>query len=264
MTSRINQTRLAVLRNALATGSLAAIVVLGTACGASGSKGPAAATPPGQDATSLTKFCSDDANEVNIEDQLGTNPDPSDPATRALLAKDTDALKREARDAPSAIKSDLKTLTSDTEAAAAGKTLPASNDGPYNDAVDAVNNWTDTNCSGETTTPPSGSRTGTATGDSAMPSSSGTGDLTTFCNDAGTLESEIFDVSSGLASDAETQQAAATAEKVANEAPADSKSDADGVAQDLQAQATNPDADAVTLTDVATVEGFGLDCDTGN
>jgi hypothetical protein len=129
-----------------------AMAFLVAACGGSASKSSTAApasghSASGQSANSLAKFCSDDANEVDLENQVGDDPDPSDPATHALIVKAVKNLKVEVSEAPRSIESDLQTLENDTATVAAGKTPQGeSNYNEYNDAIDAINNWTGANC----------------------------------------------------------------------------------------------------------------------
>ncbi len=145
-------THLGLWRHAVLAGSVAGIVVLVAACGGSSSKSSTAApasahSASSQSASTLAKFCSDDANDANLENQLGDDPDPSDPATHALLVTDLNVLKAEVGEAPNAIRSDVQTLEGVIATAAAGKTeYGESKFDKYTNAVDAIDNWTNDNC----------------------------------------------------------------------------------------------------------------------
>jgi hypothetical protein len=146
----------------------------------------------------------------------------------------------------------------------------------FNAALDRVNSWMESNCSdggGRAATPTTDTTATTAlspdtstdnssnsvdaSGNSS--STSGTADLTAFCNDARTstttIDSLIQEVlRGGKPSDAEVSRASDAAQRLANEAPAEIKSDATRLANDLAAQSS--DAASGLPDDYASVQAW--------
>jgi hypothetical protein len=291
------------LRRALVGVAATAVVVLAAGCGGSSSRSGTAVAEVNKSASaSISKFCTDNNNEIDVENQIGDNPDLSDPDTQATFAKLVADLKVMVSEAPATIRSSVQTLESDAADAATSK-IPPGGQGKFDAAINAINNWTDANCpddsstndsSGSNATPTtdtsngfssingdqSGSSSNSANSSSAQSDSSSGSNTDSFCSDADSLTSQVSAmlmtaVSSGgsgqsplgsVPTDANFQQAATQAQNVASEAPADAQSDANDVATDLQG-VVNGDSSAAQnlLTDNAALEAWVLtNCDLGS